>query len=300
MTSELRAGIDIGTNTILMVIGRRRADGTFDIVRDEHAIARLGEGLGQTGRISDAAEARAVEILGRYRAILGELGVTVVNAVATSAMRDAANAADIHANLQAALGAPIDVIDGAEEARLTFLGTVGDSPAPCTVVDIGGGSTEVAYGQHGTIIRATSMQVGVVRLTERYMSSKPPTDDAVRAARSVLATVIDSALLGIPHGTLHAVAGTPVALAALDLGLTDHDRDRIEGHVLTFENVGHHVDRLLAMTADELRALPGVHPQRADVLPAGALILHEVMRALVAGTCIVSTRGLRFGVMNRR
>ncbi|MBU3742527.1 MAG: exopolyphosphatase [Candidatus Kapabacteria bacterium] len=292
------AGIDIGTNTILMVIGQQTEQGAWKILRDEHGIARLGEGLSAKGLISDVACERAIAILARYAEIIADVGVTHVRAVATSAMRDAANATEVRIRLERALGHPISVIDGSTEASLTFAGTVDGDSRPCLVVDIGGGSTECSYGTGGRVALAESVNVGVVRLTENCLAQKPSTAADIETATSVVHAAVASAAARIPAGThMYAVAGTPVALAALELGLADFDARHIHGHVLERNVVERWMHRLTSMTIDELRSLPGIHPQRADVLPAGAIILLTIMQACGIDRCSVSTAGLRYGVM---
>ena len=298
LNTGLCAGIDIGTNTILMVIGKQTEQGAWSILRDEHGIARLGEGLSASGRISDAACERAVAILTRYAQIIVDAGVTHVRAVATSAMRDAENASDVRDRLERALGHPINVIDGTTEASLTYAGTVDGDVGSSVVVDIGGGSTELSFGNDGRVELAESVNVGVVRLTENCLTPKPSSAVDVATALSIVHQAVTSAAARIPAGIhMYAVAGTPVALAALELGLADFDARHIHGHVLERHVVERWMLRLTAMTTDELRSLPGIHPQRADVLPAGAIILFAIMQAVGTLRCTVSTAGLRYGVM---
>ncbi|MBN9400117.1 MAG: Ppx/GppA family phosphatase ['Candidatus Kapabacteria' thiocyanatum] len=291
------AGIDIGTNTMLMVIGRMDGNDLV-VMRDEHSIARLGEGVDATGTISEAAVVRGCDILGRYAAIIRDMGVSRVRAVATSAMRDATNATEVRHRLEQALGWPIDVIDGEEEAGLTFIGTVGTDDRPATVIDIGGGSTEFVKGTGGVVSASRSIDIGAVRCTERYLGTLPADRDAILKARGEIRTMISDIVTLIGDaGRLVGVAGTPTSLAAVDQGLASFDASRIDGYVLTAVRVHDRAEELLRYTLDEVRALPGVHPQRADILPAGALLLDEAMSVLGADSVTVSTRGLRYGVL---
>lgn len=295
--STIGAGIDIGTNTMLMVIGRV-AGNELTIARDEHSIARLGEGVDATGVISDAAIARGCDVLKRYATIIAEMGVFRVRAVATSAMRDASNAAGVRRRLEQALGWPIEVIGGEEEAGLTFIGTVGIDDRPATVIDIGGGSTEFVKGSGGIVTASRSIDIGAVRCTERYLGTLPAHPDTILRAREEIHTMIsDVATLIGDAGRLVGVAGTPTSLAAVEQGLTSFDASRIDGYVLSATRVHDRTEELLGLTIDEVRALPGVHPQRADILPAGALLLDEAMAVLGADSVTVSVRGLRYGVL---
>jgi exopolyphosphatase/guanosine-5'-triphosphate,3'-diphosphate pyrophosphatase len=292
-------GIDIGTNTILMTVGQFMPDGSIEVLRDEHAIARLGEGVDDTGRISDAAIERATAILGRYRAIIEEFPDCCVRAVATSAVRDAENAAEVLERLNAALGYRIETLSGHDEALLTFVGTAGRTPERTMVIDVGGGSTEIVIGSHGRVECAASIDAGSVRFSERYLHERPGTPDHRRAAEQALRTLLSVCPVEQTSSVdiAIAVAGTPVALAALSLGITEFDRTALEGVVLPRHDIAAWVTKLEAMTKEQLRTLPGVHPLRADVLPAGALILHDTLLWFGLGHVTVSTKGIRFGAM---
>jgi len=293
----LGAGIDIGTNTMLMVVGRM--DGNeLTIIRDEHSIARLGEGVDATGAILESAIVRGSGVLERYAAIIAEMGISRVRAVATSAMRDASNAADVRHRLEQVLGWPIEVIDGEEEAELTFVGTVGTDDRPATVIDIGGGSTEFVKGTGGVVVASRSIDIGAVRCTERYLGTLPAHPDAVLKAREEIHTMISGIVTLIGDtGRLVGVAGTPTSLAAIEQGLVAFDASRIDGYVLTAARVHDRTEELLRYSIDEVRAIPGVHPLRADILPAGALLLDEAMSVLGVDGVTVSVRGLRYGVL---
>ena len=171
------AGIDIGTNTLLMTIGYNE-NGKLHVIEDYHSIVRLGEELNQNGYVLDSACNRAVESLKKCKILCEKHGVTKINAVATSAMRDAANSADIKSRLESALGSEIRIIHGEEEAKLSFLGTVEDD-SHSVVIDIGGGSTEIVFGKGSEILFRKSLQIGAVRLTEKFVSSLPPTEQEV-------------------------------------------------------------------------------------------------------------------------
>jgi exopolyphosphatase/guanosine-5'-triphosphate,3'-diphosphate pyrophosphatase len=292
-------GIDIGTNTILMTVGRFTSGDAIDVLRDEHAIARLGEGVDDTGRISDAAISRATEILQRYRDIIAEHGDCCVRAVATSAVRDAENAAVVLEQLQGALGHKIETLSGHDEALLTFVGTAGRTPDRTMVIDVGGGSTEIVIGSHGHVECAASIDAGSVRFSERYLHERPGTPEHRRAAEQALRTLLSVCPVEQTSSVENAiaVAGTPVALAALSKGLTEFDRVALEGAVLSRQEIASWVDKLDAMTREQLRSLPGVHPQRADVLPAGALILHDTLLWFGLPHVTVSTKGIRYGAM---
>ncbi|MCU0330710.1 MAG: Ppx/GppA family phosphatase [Candidatus Kapabacteria bacterium] len=279
------AGIDIGTNTILMVIGERRGQ-YWNVISDHHAIARLGEGVDDAGLISEEALNRAVTIIEDYRSILDGASVHHIRAAATSAVRDARNADFVLASLSAACGATVSVISGAEEASLTFAGTVGRGPFPAGVCDIGGGSTELVFGTEGSVRESISLQIGAVRLTERWRRGECP--------RGTVALPPLDRFIPVEHW--YGVAGTPVSLAMLDQEIVVYDGHRIDGYMLHRERVVALTEQLLEWPPEEMidRGIPAA---RADILPAGAVILRGLMTSLGADRIEVSTRGLRYGLM---
>lgn len=285
-TEDLRfAGIDIGTNTILMVIGEYDGE-HWSVLSDHHAIARLGEGVDDTGAISASALERAISILTNYRSILQNASVRHVRAAATSAVRDARNAEEVLASLSYACGATVEVITGAEEASLTFAGTVGRGPLPAGVCDIGGGSTELVTGSDGSVRDSISLQIGAVRLTERWRRGECPRGTVVLPNVDRFAQ----------QRHWYGVAGTPVSLAMLDLDVTAYDMDRIAGHVLRRDRVESLTEELLVLSQADITAR-GIPSERAEILPAGAVILRELMATLRCDKIEVSTRGLRYGLL---
>lgn len=292
------AGVDIGTNTALMVVAEKHSDGSFSILKDEHSVPRLGEGIDVHGFINDNACARGVLSLQQFGAILHELRVESVRAVATSAMREATNGRDVLALLQSALGWPIEIISGADEARLTFLGSVGSAQEPTLMIDIGGGSTEYALGVNGNVSIAVSAPIGAVRFTERFATEKPIPDKQIIAARDLIGDQIALYRKDFRNSTICVgVAGTPIALAMIDKGLNTYDALALEGHVLSVDRVHELSAWLCSLTIDELRSIPGIHERRADIVPMGSVILAESMRIFMCPTLRITTRGLRFGAM---
>jgi exopolyphosphatase/guanosine-5'-triphosphate,3'-diphosphate pyrophosphatase len=307
------SSIDIGTNTMLMVIGEqaptsqvettvfKKAD--ISIVSDTHSIARLGEGVDQTGHISDEAFARAASIASQYKALCFKKGVEIIEAVATSAVRDAKNGRSVCERLGAILGCEIRCISGDEEARLSFIGTT-ETVNLQTVVDIGGGSTEYCTGENNTLLHRMSLQIGAVRLHERFFRSLPPSPHSVDSARQEIRRQL--ALLpqaeamrsgNFVSGIITGVGGTFTTLAALDLQLSEFDSRRVHNHVMTIETVSAITDYLLTTNLPKLLENPAIHPQRADILPAGSIILEETLLFFGADSCQVSTKGLRYGVL---
>lgn len=294
----ITAGIDIGTNTALMVVAEHRADGSMTVIDDVQELPRLGEGLSQTGHIREASIARAILSMERFRDVLAHYPHARVRAVATSAIREAANGRDVASLLSGALGHPIEVIDGAEEARLTFLGSVGTSAVPTLMIDIGGGSTEYAVGVNGIVTFSTSIPFGAVKFTERFAIERPVPQDAISEAMAVVA----SSLAPYREHFIHAeqcvgVAGTPVALAMMDAGLSSYREELIDGYILSRDRIDTLANLLVSMSLEDVRCIPGIHERRADIVPMGACILTESMRVLGCTEMTVVTRGLRYGAM---
>ncbi|MBI3258517.1 MAG: Ppx/GppA family phosphatase [Ignavibacteriae bacterium] len=294
MKNHRIASVDIGTNTLLMTIADVSENG-MEVIDDIHSIARLGQNVDSSKTIQPDAIKRAVDILHRYKARITELGVDKIRAVGTSCLRDADNREEVCKELEAALGNPIEVITGDEEARLCFIGTV-ENDEPTTVLDIGGGSTEIISGKGNTISFRTSLDIGAVRLTEKYFRNLPPTTSQVQTAfdevRESIYT-IDKELFY----PLRVVAGTPTTLAAVCLGIDTFDASKIHNYPLSTLSVHILLRQLVDSTFDELTAMTGVHPGRADILPAGTLILHEFLRYTDQLKCMVSVKGLRYGVL---
>lgn len=292
------AGIDIGTNTALMVVAHLDPDDSLVVVEDVYEVPRLGEGLDASGVISEAALARAEHAMMRFRTVLSNHPHVKVYAVATSAMREADNGSIVRSRLEETLGHPIHIIDGDDEARLTFLGAVGTRPVHTLMIDIGGGSTEYAVGINGTITEATSTSIGAVRLTERYAVTRPLSPESIEQARQYIRQRIEP--LAQRYGRIDqvvGVAGTPTALAMIDKGLQTFDPEVVDGHTMSTTRIGELSEWLCGMSINELRAIPGLHERRADIVPIGALILHTSLEVFGCDAVEATIRGLRFGAM---
>jgi exopolyphosphatase / guanosine-5'-triphosphate,3'-diphosphate pyrophosphatase len=309
------AAIDCGTNSIRLLVadategadGTDRTDGTDgsgslrDVAR-EMRIVRLGQDVDRTGVLAPEAIERTRLALGDYAATVRSLAAQRVRMVATSAVRDAANREEFAAMVRATLGADVEVISGAEEAELSFVGAVGGlgvvSP-PVLVADIGGGSTELVVGSGPTDLRAGSMDVGAVRMTERHLHADPPTTEQVAAAQADISAALDRAALEVPLTTAHTfvgVAGTITTVAALALGLNRYDSERIHGTVLRADQIEQVAGELLTMTHEQRAAHAVIHPGRVDVIAAGALILQSVLRRVGMASLTVSERDILDGI----
>ncbi len=289
------AGIDIGTNTILMAIGEC-AGGEWTILRDEHSIARLGEGVDASRTIRLEAIARATAILECYRKICDEEKVDSIRIASTSALRDAANREAVVGAFSKIMRAPVHVISGEEEARLSFLGTVPNGDE-AMVIDIGGGSTEIITGACGAVTKRHSTPLGAVRLTERFLKNSPPSEAEVLAAKDFICEEIQKTGFGQFAGTVYAVAGTATTVAAVARGEKGYSRDSIHGYALSARKLGEVLSGFLSMSSSEIASRFGIDPLRADVITAGCLVLAGIFESLGLRQATVSTEGLRYGIM---
>jgi exopolyphosphatase/guanosine-5'-triphosphate,3'-diphosphate pyrophosphatase len=294
-----RAVIDIGSNTLLLLIVDEHA-GQLTRVLDWCRFGRLGQGLDRTGQLHPDAIARSLDICREYRAALDEHAVAQVDVVATQSLREAHNADEFAGPAAAILRAPIQVIAGEREAELAFLAAARSLPdlagQPFVVADVGGGSTEVIVTDGARVVSAVSVPIGAVRMTERHLRGDPPTADE----RAALTADIDDHYARftpeLPRGVaLVASAGTATTLASLDLAAA-YDPDRVHGHRLAPATLTALTARLLDTPLADRRALPGMEPRRADVMPAGTAIFARLAARLDAPAIVISDRGIRWGL----
>ena len=292
MGAVTRVGaVDCGTNSIRLLVADVDPErGTLvDVVR-RMEVVRLGYGVDRTGRIDPVAMERTLAMAGEYAAQCREVGAERVRFVATSASRDASNADEFVVGVRAAFshyGIAPEVISGDEEAALSFRGATGELrargiPGPYLVVDLGGGSTEFVRGTE-TVEAARSVDIGCVRMTERHLVSDPPTDAEVAAAVRDINAAIDSAAEVVDFagvGALVGLAGSVTTITAHALGLGAYDPERIHLTELDSDDVLRACEALLHMSRTDRAALGFMHPGRVDVIGAGALVWHEVVRRL--------------------
>jgi exopolyphosphatase/guanosine-5'-triphosphate,3'-diphosphate pyrophosphatase len=298
------AAIDCGTNSIRLLVadvpsGAVPRGGTLVDVSRRMEIVRLGEGVDRTGRLSAEAIERTRVALAGYAKEISELGAARVRMVATSATRDASNAAEFRAMVRATLGSEPEVVTGGEEARLSFTGAVRGLPdrypAPYLVVDIGGGSTEFVLGWSDTVDGAASVDIGCVRMTERHLHSDPPTPAEIAAATADISSAVDRALAtvdGRTAATVVGLAGSVTTVVAIALGLPGYDPDRIHHAQVSTVDVARVTGELLGMTRAQRLAIPVMHPGRADVIGAGALILRVILERAGTGAVVASEHSL--------
>ena len=293
---ETKAVIDIGTNSVLMLIAARDATGGVQVVDDLVRICRLGQGVAVSGVLLPEAIERTAAALAEYRQIAQAHGARIV-AVATEGLRMAKDPSPFLERARQVLGVPVRMISGDEEAELSYRSVaVEHGPGPLRVIDIGGASTELVVGRGEAIVHRRSHPIGSVRLSERFLDGDPPSRRAVEAiaaaAREAFATQRVT-----PHRKLHGLAGTVTTVAALLLELAQYDRDRVDGSQWSQEQVLALRDRLAVMTIAQRMQSPMLPAGRADVIVAGATILLEAMRHCGASVLVVRDRGLRYALV---
>jgi exopolyphosphatase / guanosine-5'-triphosphate,3'-diphosphate pyrophosphatase len=300
------AAIDCGTNSVRLLIAdlAGAADRVaLTAVAREMRIVRLGQDVDRTGALAPEAIARTRDALAEYAAAIAHSGAERVRMVATSALRDTKNRDEFVVMVREVLGVDPEVVSGAEEAALSFAGAVAGLPAfsgELLLIDIGGGSTElVRDGRSSTALRAHSMDVGAVRLTERHLRTDPPTAEQIEAAVADVRAALAAAEADVPLADvdeLVGVAGTITTMAAMGLGLASYDSAAIHGSRLAAKQVHDLAGRLLAMTVAERRAIPVMHPGRADVIGGGALILRTVVERVGCAEVLVSEHDILDGI----
>ena len=280
------AAIDVGTNTLRLLIAETVGPDEFTVLHEEQQITRLGEGLMPTRLLQDAPRRRSLTVLRRFADTVRSFKAVEVAAVCTSAVREARNGEEFLAEAARETGLAIRVIDGREEARLTLLGVQHGlrlGLRRVLAVDIGGGSTEFILATGRVIEGVVSTGLGVVKLTEQYLVSDPPTFDERRKLEEVVGARIERLRLELPgleEAQLVGTAGTVTTLAAIDLALVTYDRRQVQGHRLSLARVREFLDRLAALPLRERRGVPGLEPGRADVILAGTVILVASMQRL--------------------
>jgi exopolyphosphatase / guanosine-5'-triphosphate,3'-diphosphate pyrophosphatase len=283
------AVIDIGTNTTRLLVAEVEDSEVVELER-RTVITRLGQGVDATGRLADEAMDRVAEAIAGYREVIDRLGADRIVAVATSAMRDSENGPDFHDYLNEKYGVDARTISGDEEARLTFLGaTAGrNDDRETVVIDIGGGSTEYVVGRPGEDPSFhTSTQMGSGRFTERYLDSDPPTTDELQALAEAVRDTVPVPDVTADHAV--AVAGTATSLGAID------GAEEVHGYRLTLASCERIAAMLAGKTVEERRNVPGLHPDRAPTIVAGAVILTESIRSLGLSEVEVSDRDILHG-----
>jgi exopolyphosphatase/guanosine-5'-triphosphate,3'-diphosphate pyrophosphatase len=305
MSPERRAFIDIGTNTILCLIVEIRDTGRYRVLNDLAEIARLGQGVDRTRVIGVLGEERGRVILQRYLDECKSLGVSKFHAVGTSALRDATNSAEIRQRWREQLGLDVRIISGTEEAAYSYLAVqrgLSLAGEELLVIDIGGGSTEFIRGNDAGIVETLSLNLGSVRLTERFLHSDPVRADESATMRqaidSELTPLRDRWTGGVSSLTVVGIAATFTTLAAIEKKLKRYSHHQVHGSLLTIDEVRRQIKILEEKTIAERQSIIGLEPKRADVIFAGACLIERILVLFASTQTLVSDQGVRYGLLH--
>jgi exopolyphosphatase/guanosine-5'-triphosphate,3'-diphosphate pyrophosphatase len=297
------AVIDVGTNSVKFVIAERTEDGSWTTVVDRAEVTRLGEGLDDGGELRAEPLERTVEAVAAMVDEAREAGVAEIAAVGTAGLRIASNSATFLDAVRERAGVEVEVISGEEESRLAYLAVtsaldLGDSTL--VVFDTGGGSSQFTFGRGDRVDERFSVNVGAVRFTERFGLDGVVDEQTLGAARDAIATDLDR-LDGRPvPDVVVGMGGAVTNLAAVKHELATYDPSVIQGATLEAAEVDRQIELYRTRTAEERRDIVGLQPKRAEVILAGALIVHTVLARLGRDRLTVSDRGLRHGVLAER
>lgn len=294
----VKAVIDVGTNSIKFHAARKKADGSLETVLDKNDIARLGEGLRETGLISPEALERNALSVAAFAEKAKELGA-VPEIVGTMALRTAKNAADFASRVKELTGLDVRIIPGEEEARLSYLAVLSGLPlagGELVTFDTGGGSTEFVYGRGTEMVRKFSVPLGAVRITEEFFADDPVRPGSVDAAvKEIRSSLTGGGVLGSPEAIV-GMGGTVTSLASVKFKMETYDPDVVQGSVLTLAELKDMAAMFASMTLEERKGVTGLQPKRADVILAGTCIVCAILELLGASSFTVSDRGLRHGL----
>lgn len=303
----IRSSIDIGTNSVLLLVAEMDGE-NIHVLHEKQQIPRLGQAVDQTGNLSEEAQDRVISVLKSYREYLIEKYrgcADHATVTATSAVRDANNRSKFLDRILQETGWKVKLLSGKQEAQVTYRGALSvlDSEhhqKKCTVLDIGGGSTEIATGTGMVLDKWNSLDMGSVRFSERFLKNNPPTESQVVSAGKAVRTMLDDWAASSNQNVEHlvGVAGTVTSMAGIDLQLDDYDTSKINGHTLSLGFIEEMIGRLKRMTPAEIeKRYPVFLKGRGDIILGGLLIVAEFMRFCNCREIIVSTGGIRHGIL---
>ena len=297
------AAIDIGTNSTKMTVADVSDDGALSVVSEQSDVTRLGEGVDKSRRLADAAMSRTLDAVARFADAAAAQGAETVLGAGTSALRDAANGPEFIGQIKDRTGIDVEIITGDREAQLAYAAVRSDSsltlPADSTllVFDIGGGSTELILGDAKGVGRYKSLDIGAVRVFERFLPSDPPTQYELDQARQFAAETFAAFPQPDIPPVIAGIGGTALNVAAVTQGASSPDPDAVHGAAVSRAEVSAALSRFAAAPLSDRRSIPGLEPKRADVIVAGALILDSLLTYFHADRFLLSARGLRYGLL---
>ncbi len=288
----VKAAIDIGTNSVRLLVVNVKDDGLPYPLLKCLETTRLGAGVDAEGILSDSAMDRTLKAVNALKGKARSMGAEDIAVIATSAVRDAGNGPDF-VNKIKSQGLNIDVLDGREEAKLGFYGAVlgcGKPGKEIVVIDIGGGSTELSFGENSHIRLATSMDIGAVRMTERFLQNDIIIEKEVAAVRIYVRNELAHLRYNPADSSLYmiGIGGTITSLAAIDQKLAEYRSHLVHRYIIDKHSIEKMIKELSRMPLEERKKVPGLHPGRADIIVAGAIILDEIMDFLQAKSIMTS------------
>jgi exopolyphosphatase/guanosine-5'-triphosphate,3'-diphosphate pyrophosphatase len=296
------ASIDIGTNTVLLLIAEVDDNGRISPLVYEQRIPRLGKGVDASRNLQPESMHQVVEVLREYKSVISSHNVVKTIVCGTSAVREAKNKEEFRNLIHSEAGFDLEVLSGDDEAYWTYRGAISGIAGirKATVVDIGGGSTEITVGNDRSIVNFVSLDLGSVRLTERFFQTDPPTPLELQAANMCIdSMLVKASAFNFKDSILVGVAGTATSLAVLAQGLKTFSIDAVTNYRLDIDTVNLLLQTLRAMPSEEIRRLTSMMEGRHDIITAGALILHEIMEHFNFKEMMVSERGVRYGLILR-
>jgi exopolyphosphatase/guanosine-5'-triphosphate,3'-diphosphate pyrophosphatase len=297
------ATLDVGTNTVLMLVAERDPAGGVHAIADFARITRLGRGVDSRGRLDPDAAAQTLATIVEFVQKARDLGAEKIVGVATAALRDVSDGVEFIAQVKARAGVDLEIITGETEAQLSYLavtrGLQLDPAAKLLIADIGGGSTELIRAEPGRELDVVSLQIGSVRLTERFVHHDPPTAHEGMDLRLAVNEALKALEWEFKPDLMVGIAGTVTTLCAIVLGLAAYDPKVVHGHRLSQGDVIATIAKLGALPLEERKKLPGLEPGRADVILAGAAILERIMCHFNMNELVVSDQGVRWGLLWR-
>ena len=294
-----KAIIDVGSNSIKFFLGDLAQDGTLQTVIDENDIARLGEGLRETGLISPEAMLRNNEAIARFAEKARNNGAGEIVCVGTMALRNAKNTADFIKLVKETSNVDLSVIPGEEEARLAYLAVLSGlalQDGKLAIFDTGGGSTEFIFGEGSSVSKRFSVDLGAIRITETHFTSDPVSQADVEAAIAEIDGAFKENGVDGAVAQLVGMGGTVTSMGAVKHKMAKYDPDVIQGSSLTLADIEEQIEAYSSRTVEERKEIVGLQPKRADVILAGACILKVIVNRLGVNALTISDRGLRHGM----
>jgi len=297
------ASIDLGTNTALLLIARVEKDKVIPL-HNAQIILRLGRNIDASGLIQKEVFDKVLNAIIEFKATAENFNVDKIIAIGTSALRDAKNGDQLIEFIYQKTGIKIRVISGEEEARLTYFGAVSGLDhkilnSKITVIDIGGGSTEIINGLGFEIKNLASLNIGTVRITEKFFKHFPPLEEEIKYARDFINNEFEKIndKFDFADSTLVGVAATVTTIAAYDLRLETYDGEKVNMHEMRFETIDEIYNKFKKLSIDEIKKIPQISKGREDVIFAGILILRDFMKKFKFDRIIASDRGVRYGAI---